>query len=57
MHLMLMDLKQPLAAGSTVALTLTLRDGKGVETRQELKLPVAATSPGGGASATEGHKH
>ena len=57
LHLMLMDLRQPLAAGTSVAITLTLRDGLGVETRQEVKLPVAAVAPAGGAAATEGHKH
>ncbi|MBI2771733.1 MAG: copper chaperone PCu(A)C [Burkholderiales bacterium] len=57
LHLMLMDLKQPLAAGSSVALTLTLRDEKGADSQLEVKVPVAAAAPGGGASATEGHKH
>ena len=41
-HVMLMDLKQPLAPGSTVPLTLALRDAKGVESKLELKVPVAA---------------
>ena len=57
-HLMLQDLKQPLAAGSTVPLTLTFRDAKGVESKLELKLPVASQPPGGAAPApTSGHKH
>lgn len=49
-HLMLMDLKQSLAPGSTVPLTLVLRDAKGTESKLELKLPVAAAPAGG-------HKH
>jgi copper(I)-binding protein len=49
-HVMLMDLKQPLAPGSTVALTLLLRDAKGAQSKLELKLPVAAGPAGG-------HKH
>jgi copper(I)-binding protein len=49
-HVMLMDLKQPLVPGSTVPLTLTLRDSKGVESKLDLSLPVAAAPSGG-------HKH
>jgi copper(I)-binding protein len=49
-HVMLMDLKQPLAAGSTVPLTLVLRNAKGVESKLDLKLPVT-TQPAGA------HKH
>jgi copper(I)-binding protein len=57
-HLMLQDLKQPLAAGSTVPLTLTFRDAKGVESKLELKVPVAAQAPGAPTpAATSGHKH
>jgi copper(I)-binding protein len=39
-HVMLMDLKAPLAADSTVPVTLTFQDVKGNKTTQELKLPV-----------------
>ena len=49
-HVMLMDLKQPLKPGSTVPLTLVLRDAKGVESKLELKVPVTAAPAGG-------HKH
>jgi periplasmic copper chaperone A len=49
-HVMLMDLKQPLAPGSTVPLTLSLRDGKGALSKLELKVPVTAAPAGG-------HKH
>jgi copper(I)-binding protein len=61
-HLMLQDLKQPLRPGSIVPLTLVLRDAKGVQSKLELKLPVAARAPAAAASmpgmgATDGHKH
>lgn len=46
-HLMLMDLKAPLAKDSTVPVTLIFRDAKGVESKLELMLPVAVTAPGG----------
>ena len=45
-HVMLMDLKEPLAKDTTFALTLVFKDAKGVESKQELKLPVAMTAPG-----------
>ncbi len=44
-HLMLQDLKQPLKPGSTVPVTLVFRNAKGVESRMELHLPVALTTP------------
>ena len=46
-HLMLMDLKAPLAKDSTVPVILTFKDAKGIESTLELKLPVALTPPGG----------
>jgi len=46
-HVMLMDLKVPLENGSTVPVTLIFRDAKGAEIKQEVKLPVAMTPPGG----------
>ena len=55
-HVMLMDLKATLPKDSTIPLTLTFKDAKGVESRVELKLPVATTAPGG-AAAPAGHKH
>jgi copper(I)-binding protein len=53
-HLMLMDLKQPLAKDSTVPLTLRFEDAKGQQSTLELKVPVLAgpAAPSGGA-----HKH
>jgi copper(I)-binding protein len=61
-HVMLMELKQALPQGSTVPLTLTLRDAKGQESKVELKLPVAAAAPGAampasGKPAAMDHKH
>lgn len=51
-HLMLMNLKAPLAAGSRVPLTLVVRDAKGTERQVDLQVPVALRAPGApGASA------
>ncbi len=55
-HVMLMDLKAPLAKDSTVPVTLLFKDAKGVESRLELKLPVATAAPGA-VSAGPAHKH
>lgn len=56
LHLMLMDLKQPLPAGGSVPLTLVFKDGRGVESRVQTRLAVRASAPGGGAPH-DGHKH
>lgn len=56
-HIMLMDLKAPLQKDTSVPLTLTFRDSKGVQTQTEIKLPVRAMAPAGAASGTSGHKH
>ncbi len=56
-HLMLMELKQSLKPGSTVPITLLLRDGAGAQSRVELKVPVADKAPGGGHGAMDSHKH
>jgi copper(I)-binding protein len=56
LHLMLMDLKQPLPAGSSVPLTLVFRDARGVESRVETRLQVSMTAPDG-SSAQGAHKH
>lgn len=62
-HVMLMDLKAPLAKDSTVPLTLVFKDAKGVESKVELKLQVAAVAPGASAvkagdmPATDHGKH
>ena len=56
LHVMLMDLKAALPKDSTVPLTLLFKDAKGVESRVELKLPVAAVGPGG-STAMDAHNH
>ena len=57
-HVMLMDLKAPLPKDTSIPLTLVFKDASGVESRMEIKLPVAATSPGGKVDAKgEMHKH
>jgi copper(I)-binding protein len=53
-HLMLMDLKAPLAKDNSVALTLTFKDAKGVETRQQVTVPVTTGMPQG---SMPGHAH
>ncbi len=49
-HVMLMDLKAPLAKDSTVPLTLVFKDAKGVQSKVELKVPVTTMAPGAKAS-------
>lgn len=44
-HIMLMDLKAALPKDSTVPLTLVFKDAKGVESKLDLKVPVAAVAP------------
>ena len=44
-HLMLMDLKAPLTKDTTVPVTLTFQDAKGVKSNLELKVPVGMQSP------------
>ena len=55
-HVMLMDLKAPLAKDSTVALTLVFKDAKGVETRTDVSVPVSMAAPAA-ATAHGEHKH
>jgi copper(I)-binding protein len=52
-HLMLMDLKGPLAKDTVVPVTLVFRDTRGVESRVALQLPVTARAP----APMDGHKH
>ena len=56
-HIMLMDLKAPVTKDSSVPLTLVFKDAKGVESRLELKVPVAVTAPGAAASGAPGMSH
>ncbi|MDQ8002641.1 MAG: copper chaperone PCu(A)C [Pseudomonadota bacterium] len=54
-HLMLMDLKQPIAAGNVIPLTLSFEDAAGAKSTLVVQAPVLA-APAGGAGG-EGHKH
>ena len=54
-HVMMMDLKQALAKGSTVPVTLRFEDAKGQKTSLELNLPVGA--PAGAEAAAQAHQH
>ena len=56
-HVMLMDLKQPIAEGATVPLTLRFMDARGVASEQSLQLPVMAGAPSGSAGGEHQHKH
>jgi copper(I)-binding protein len=56
LHLMLMDLKQPLTVGSSVPLSLVFRDQRGVESRIETRLLVSPAAPDS-AAPQEMHKH
>ena len=53
-HLMLMDLKQAVPAGSSVPVTLVLQDSRGVESRINTRLLASPAQPGGGAH--DGHR-
>lgn len=54
-HLMLMNLKAALPQGSQVPMTLVFKDGRGQESRVELKVPVRIAPPA--PSADDGHHH
>ena len=54
-HLMLMDLKGALPKGGFVALTLLLKDARGVPSQLELKVPVALGVPSGSPADHAGH--
>lgn len=50
-HLMLMDLKQPLAKDSSVPLVLRFKNAKGVQSQLALSVPVRTMAPGAAAKA------
>ncbi|MBT9512761.1 MAG: copper chaperone PCu(A)C [Acidovorax sp.] len=54
-HVMLLDLKAPLAKDSSVPLTLVFQDAKGAESKLELSVPVGTAAPG--AAKAHEHKH
>ena len=55
-HVMLMGLKAPLQKDTTIPLTLTFKDTKGVESKVELKVPVSSTPPMGAMMDHSQHK-
>ncbi|TSE21388.1 Copper chaperone PCu(A)C [Tepidimonas alkaliphilus] len=61
-HVMLMDLKRPLAGGETVPLTLVFENAAGQRVRQEVQAKVMALGApaggmGGGQAGHGGHRH
>jgi len=56
-HVMLMDLKAPLAKDTTIPLTLTVQDAKGVKSTVELNLLVGMQAPGMPSHDHSKHKH
>ncbi len=58
-HLMLMDLKAPLAVNTTVPVTLTFRNAKGQQSQLAVQVPVSsrAPAPTPAAPAATTHKH
>ena len=56
-HVMLMDLKAPLAKDTTVPVTLTFQDAKGVKSNVELKVQVGMQAPMMQHPKQMDHKH
>ena len=56
-HLMLMDLKAPLAKDASVALTLTFKDARGVQSQQQVTVPVTTGMPQATMHEHGTHKH
>lgn len=58
-HVMLLDLKAPLAKNTSVPITLVFQDAKGTESKLNLNVPVGTTPPGGATAGSmmDGHKH
>jgi copper(I)-binding protein len=54
-HLMLMELKLPLQKDTTIPITLTLQNSKGVQSTQELRVPVLSAAPAGQGEHQHGH--
>jgi copper(I)-binding protein len=55
-HVMLMDLKLPLKKDTTIPLTLTFKNARGVESKMDVKVPVSTTAPSGDAMVHGDHK-
>lgn len=56
LHMMLVDLKAPLAPNTSIPLTLTFRTASGEQRQLALQVPVSATPPKE-AGVQGGHKH
>jgi copper(I)-binding protein len=56
-HVMLMDLKVPLSKDSTIPLTLTVQDAKGIKSNIELKLLVGMQAPAMPSHDHSTHNH
>ena len=57
-HVMLMDLKAPLAKDSTIPMTLLFKNAQGVQSKLDLKLPISTVAPGTLAGEPPAvHKH
>ena len=56
-HVMLMDLKAPLSKDSTIPLTLTVQDAKGIKSNIELKLLVGMQAPAMPSHDHSTHNH
>ena len=56
-HIMLLDLKAPLAEGATVPLTLLFKDAAGKCGKIELQVPVRALTSPAAPAGGHGHKH
>ena len=52
LHLMMMDLKQPITAGQTLSFTLTLEDANGKRRERQIEAQVRS---GAGAGQGDGH--
>jgi copper(I)-binding protein len=55
LHVMLMDLKQPITKGGSIPFTLRFEDAKGVKSSLQVDVPVGA--PAGAATESHGHMH
>lgn len=56
-HLMLMQLKQPLAAGSSVPVTFKFKAADGKVSEQRVDFKVSATAPAAASGGSHGHQH
>ncbi|KQT12442.1 copper chaperone PCu(A)C [Ramlibacter sp. Leaf400] len=56
-HLMLMELKAPLAPNTSIPVTLTFRTATGEQRQLALQVPVSATPPKEAGAAGSHHKH